>query len=574
MKKLIFLILILLFVGLVNADNEWFDDVNYNQYSLYNSSNITASLLFGNLSWSYLYGYPAACPTDSFLTELGDSVICTSINPSYVNQTEADALYWRLDGSNDPPTSSWNMGGKGFEDTGNSTYNGDEYFYKKRGATMFYWNASDGTKQNYHYLDPDNNAVDYIVDLVLGSTNSLYINDVEFSKDGIFKLGGDGTDLEINNADPSTGGVLIEGGLIEADSNYGNVIIGSSGTGAQLELQNLPSCDSDSEKLETDAGGLIYCGVNPSGGSNSSFNTTYNNLLNQNCPSGSVVNGTLSNGTFICTTVSTGSANFTNVAFINGTNGFTGVNNFSRGIQIGGNVNFTGMGLTDRRYFDFINTSGQTRARVGYFYNTGANSYYWIGRNDTRPTSMSQGSLMRFYDNTPGRLEIYGDTPSIKLTAMRASGGTIIPIFDMNAISTSTNLSNSWGNIIVYGDMGSGSTIPPNTYWCAGAHNNTAFNNCTLKWNPQQRFGIAISGTTQPSYPLDVRTNVSGITINSEAAILTGGVNTTYVRATSIIQTTNASSWSGFAVCYVTSGILGHCTDAVNSTGGCTCVSN
>lgn len=40
--------------------------------------------------------------------------------------------------------------------------------------------------------------------------------------------------------------------------------------------------------------------------SNSTFNSTYNNLLNQHCPVGKVVNGTLANGTFICTTDQTG----------------------------------------------------------------------------------------------------------------------------------------------------------------------------------------------------------------------------------------------------------------------------
>lgn len=40
---------------------------------------------------------------------------------------------------------------------------------------------------------------------------------------------------------------------------------------------------------------------------NRTSNSTYNNLLNQNCPAGKIVNGTLANGTFICTTDATGS---------------------------------------------------------------------------------------------------------------------------------------------------------------------------------------------------------------------------------------------------------------------------
>jgi hypothetical protein len=54
-----------------------------------------------------------------------------------------------------------------------------------------------------------------------------------------------------------------------------------------------------------------------------SFNATYNNLLNQNCPAGKVVNGTLANGTFICTTpTATANINDTNINVlqINSTN--------------------------------------------------------------------------------------------------------------------------------------------------------------------------------------------------------------------------------------------------------------
>lgn len=59
--------------------------------------------------------------------------------------------------------------------------------------------------------------------------------------------------------------------------------------------------------------------INSSG---SSFNVTYNNLLAQRCPTSQVVNGTLVNGTLICTTVSSGS-NFLNLS---GTNANQDVN--------------------------------------------------------------------------------------------------------------------------------------------------------------------------------------------------------------------------------------------------------
>ncbi|MEK6850725.1 MAG: hypothetical protein AABX85_04070, partial [Nanoarchaeota archaeon] len=49
-----------------------------------------------------------------------------------------------------------------------------------------------------------------------------------------------------------------------------------------------------------------YLASNPSGYVNNTYNATYNTLLNQVCPAGKVVNGTLSNGTIICTTPSAG----------------------------------------------------------------------------------------------------------------------------------------------------------------------------------------------------------------------------------------------------------------------------
>lgn len=53
----------------------------------------------------------------------------------------------------------------------------------------------------------------------------------------------------------------------------------------------------------------------PVAGGNSSFNQTYANLLNQQCPSGYVVNGTLSNGTFTCTLDQTGGGSSYNATY-------------------------------------------------------------------------------------------------------------------------------------------------------------------------------------------------------------------------------------------------------------------
>lgn len=57
----------------------------------------------------------------------------------------------------------------------------------------------------------------------------------------------------------------------------------------------------------------------------SAYNETYNNILNQNCPVGYVVNGTYQNGTFKCTQ-SSGVFNTTNICYLNNSQTFIGQN--------------------------------------------------------------------------------------------------------------------------------------------------------------------------------------------------------------------------------------------------------
>lgn len=64
------------------------------------------------------------------------------------------------------------------------------------------------------------------------------------------------------------------------------------------------------------------------------------NIVGQNCPAGKIVNGSLSNGTFICTTAST-AADFTNVSYINNSEIITGNKNFTNNISV---TNSTGVG--------------------------------------------------------------------------------------------------------------------------------------------------------------------------------------------------------------------------------------
>ena len=86
-KIIIGLILLILLVGFVVGaiipKDDWDFKDFYNIFNVNNitSKNITADNFFGNLSWNYLKNYPVACPASSAITQLGDSVVCTSFVP-------------------------------------------------------------------------------------------------------------------------------------------------------------------------------------------------------------------------------------------------------------------------------------------------------------------------------------------------------------------------------------------------------------------------------------------------------------------------------------------------------------
>lgn len=214
----------------------------------------------------------------------------TSNSNSTFNQTLSDTLYWRLDSANDPPTSNWNMGGWGFQNLGDTNQTG-------RMMVRF------GASQEYYSVS--GNLVG-LINFVGTSFGFRAQNGANFQFEAE-----NGTAIAINSLTTTTDTTI--GSLLEYDSFK---IEGDNGQATFKRNLTAPNiCYSNG----------TGCLVN-----NSIFNSTYNNLLNQNCPNGQVVNGTLSNGTFICTTDQTGSgnANFTNVAFLNNTQTFTGNNNF------------------------------------------------------------------------------------------------------------------------------------------------------------------------------------------------------------------------------------------------------
>ena len=54
-------------------------------YRMFNVTNVTADYFYGNLSWNYLYNYPAGCPAGTAISGLNDSTVCVSILSDITN---------------------------------------------------------------------------------------------------------------------------------------------------------------------------------------------------------------------------------------------------------------------------------------------------------------------------------------------------------------------------------------------------------------------------------------------------------------------------------------------------------
>jgi len=118
MKKTIYILMLILCVGLVSGFNVNWGGV-YNPFTLQpdyildlNQSGFNIS---GNLKWTDLYDYPVACPANSAITQLNDSVTCTdglytlleiatnmgnwsNDKPDYYNASVSNETYVNVDG--------------------------------------------------------------------------------------------------------------------------------------------------------------------------------------------------------------------------------------------------------------------------------------------------------------------------------------------------------------------------------------------------------------------------------------------------------------------------------------------
>ena len=134
----------------------------------------------------------------------------------------------------------------------------------------------------------------------------------------------------------------------------------------------------------------------------STSNTTYSNLLNQNCPTGKIVNGTLANGTFICTTDQTTAG---------------GGNPFDQSLNKSDSVQFSWMNLTNiglsNWLLNIVNSSGQV---VGELSASEDGDVWFIddGNFMGLPPSISLGMIQQYSNIYPSE-DNNGDSPDASL---------------------------------------------------------------------------------------------------------------------------------------------------------------
>src|SRR3972149_6561415 len=93
---------------------------------------------------------------------------------STFNQTLADILYWRLDGTSAPPTANWNMGDFGFVNLGQTNMSGELWI---NNSLRIYNNA--GTSAGILFWDEDTNRFVQIASgLQISSTGGAIISSV------------------------------------------------------------------------------------------------------------------------------------------------------------------------------------------------------------------------------------------------------------------------------------------------------------------------------------------------------------------------------------------------------------
>jgi len=223
---------------------------------------------------------------------------------------------------------------------------------------------------------------------------------------------------------------------------------------------------------------------------------------------------------------------YTNLILSNQSNTYsngTGLQNFSNNniittgkMRVGPNNDYeilhdgTANDFEGLEFFDSTGTSLRAQMKA-LWSNDGATEYYVIGSGGWKGARSLTLQLMA----SNAEMTLTGNTPRINLAGKSGgSGGKVLQLFHITQDNTDGGLgAQNWGDIGIYGS-GKTAPIPPSVvYWFWDASPSSAYNNATIKLTPDDKFGINIPNTTAPAYPLEVRKNVSGITIWSEGSV-------------------------------------------------------
>lgn len=92
-KSVFYFILLIALFGVLTFASNVYVDYNMMGNDITNATWVNGSFAYINLTWERIYGYPVACPADSAITTLDDSVTCTAYNTglTWLNSTNLNA---------------------------------------------------------------------------------------------------------------------------------------------------------------------------------------------------------------------------------------------------------------------------------------------------------------------------------------------------------------------------------------------------------------------------------------------------------------------------------------------------
>ena len=77
----------LLYYNKTTSDNKYLDktDQRYNETARVDALNLSKRSIDDQIEWTNLTGYPVACPANNFMTQVGDTITCTSVQETLVS---------------------------------------------------------------------------------------------------------------------------------------------------------------------------------------------------------------------------------------------------------------------------------------------------------------------------------------------------------------------------------------------------------------------------------------------------------------------------------------------------------